>query len=152
MNIIDLLRLLRKHLVLLLITPVIMASLVYYMTRKPTLIYSSETTLFTGIASGTSVEMDKSLSFFATNTAFDNLINVIKSRETEEEVAIRLLAQHLLMEHYDPKFISRQSFIALRKITPKYIEKLIVRNPGHGKQKKSYKKNKNAVNKLRNLN
>ncbi|MHC1774082.1 MAG: hypothetical protein AB9834_01595 [Lentimicrobium sp.] len=130
MNIIELLRLLRKHLVLLIITPLIMASLVYYMTRKPTLIYSSETTLYTGIASGTSVEMDKSLSFFATNTAFDNLINVIKSRETGEEVAIRLLAQHLIMERYEPKFISRQSFIALRQITPDYIEKLVIRNPG----------------------
>ncbi len=147
MNIIDLLRLLRKHLVLLLITPVIMASLVYYMTRKPVLIYSSETTLYTGIASGSTVEMDKSLSFFATNTAFDNLINVIKSRETQQEVAIRLLALHLLMDHYDPKYISRQSFIALRQITPKHIEKLIERNTGHT-TKTITKKAKEPVNKL----
>ncbi|MBK6964359.1 MAG: hypothetical protein IPH20_10565 [Bacteroidales bacterium] len=147
MNIIDLLRLLKKHLVLLLITPVIMASLVYYMTQKPVLIYSSETTLYTGIASGSTVEMDKSLSFFATNTAFDNLINVIKSRETQQEVAIRLLAMHLLMDQYDPKYISRQSFIALRQITPKHIEKLIARKSGQT-SKPAKSDIKKTVNKL----
>lgn len=127
MNLIDLLRLLKKHLVLLIVTPLIMASLVYYMTRKPVLIYSSETTLYTGIASGSSVDMDKSLSFFATNTAFDNLINVIKSRETQQEVAIRLLAQHLMMDRFDPKYISRKSFLELRKITPAQVMRLVVK-------------------------
>jgi hypothetical protein len=36
--------------------------------------------------------MDKTFNYQATNTAFDNLINIIESRETQEEVAIRLLA------------------------------------------------------------
>lgn len=110
------------------LTPVVLAVLVFYLTRKPTYTYSSETTLYTGIASGSTVEMDKSLSFFATNTAFDNLINVIKSRETQQDVAIRLLAQHLMLEKYDPKYISKQSFQSLRKITPDYITRLIVKN------------------------
>jgi len=132
MSIIEILRLLRKHMVLLIMTPVLMALLVAYLTRKPDLVYSSETTLYTGIASGSSVEMDKSLSFFATNTAFDNLINVIKSRETQQEVAIRLLAQHLLLEKYDDKFISPSSYSALRKITPRHIERLIIRDNPSG--------------------
>lgn len=104
-----------------------MGLLVMYLTRKPVYTYSSETTLYTGIASGSTVEMDKSLSFFATNTAFDNLINVINSRETQQEVAVRLLAQHLMLPDYDPKYISRQSFLKLKRITPAVIEKLIVR-------------------------
>jgi len=128
MKVIDILRLLGKNLVMLVLTPVMLAVLVSYMTRKPTYSYSSETTLYTGIASGSSVEMDKSLNFFATNTAFDNLINVIKSRDTQQEVAIRLLAQHLMMESYDTKYISKQSFESLRRITPDYIKKLIVKN------------------------
>jgi polysaccharide biosynthesis transport protein len=136
MNIIEVLRLLRKHLVLLILTPFIMALLVLYFTRKPTYTYSSETTLYTGIASGSSVEMDKSFSYFANNTAFDNLINVINSRETQQEVAIRLLAQHLMMPDYDPQFISHQSFINLRRITPDYLNGLIV------KEKKSLPLNK----------
>ena len=129
MEIIDLLRLVRKHLVLLLLIPIALASLVTYFTRTPTYVYSSETTLFTGIASGSSVEMDKTFSYFANNTAFDNLINVIKSRETQQEVAVRLLAQHLMFSKPDPRYISKKSFDDLRKITPDYIFSLVMNSP-----------------------
>ena len=128
MKIIDLLRLLRKHLGLLILTPILLACLVIFFTKTPSYSYSSETTLYTGIASGSSVEMDKSLSFFATNTAFDNLINVIKSRETQQEVAIRLLAQHLMLSHPNPRFISSKSFNNLRRITPEYVRALVVKS------------------------
>ncbi len=127
MKIIDLLRLLRKHIVLLLITPILMALIVIFLTRHPSYRFSSETILYTGIASGSSVEMDKSFSFFANNTAFDNLINVIKSRETLQEVSVRLLAQHLMLGNADPKYISKKSYDALISITPGYIRKLVVR-------------------------
>jgi len=130
MKVIDIIRILRKHLVLLLLTPIVLAGLVTYLTRTPSYTYSSETTLFTGIASGSSVEMDKSFSYFANNTAFDNLINVINSRQTQQEVAIRLLAQHLMMKSYDPKFISKESFLGLQRITPAYIKKLIAKDAG----------------------
>ncbi len=136
MNITELLRLLRKHLVLLLFTPIMMALLVMFFTRKPSYTYSSETTLYTGIASGSSVEMDKSFSYFANNTAFDNLINVINSRETQQEVAIRMLALHLMLDSYDPNYISKQSFINLRSITPPSIFKLVVKNGKNLKPKK----------------
>lgn len=126
MNIIDAIRLIRKHLVLLLVTPLVLAGMVVYLTRNPVLVYSSETTLYTGIASGSSIEMDKSFSFFANNTAFDNLINIIKSRETEQEVAIRLLAQHLMLQKYDPRYISASSYDNLKQITPKFILSLVV--------------------------
>ncbi|HNW52976.1 MAG TPA: hypothetical protein PKN21_01845, partial [Bacteroidales bacterium] len=77
MKIIDLIRLLRKHIVLLVLAPALLAALVIMLTRNPNWRYSSSTTLYTGIASGSSVEMDKSFNFFANNTSFDNLINVI---------------------------------------------------------------------------
>jgi succinoglycan biosynthesis transport protein ExoP len=121
MKIIDLIRLLRKHLILLLIAPVLLAGMVTFMTRKPNYKYASETKLYTGIATGSGVELDKTLSYFATNTAFDNLINIIKSRETQQEVAIRLLAQHLLLGKPDPKYISSRSYAELKRITPAYI-------------------------------
>ena len=126
MKIIDLIRLLKKNLILLLLTPIVLAGLVTYLTKTHTYSYSSETTLYTGIASGSSVEMNKSLSFFATNTAFDNLINVIKSRETQQEVAIRLLSLHLMLPEYSTKYISKESFIKLHTITPGHVKKLVV--------------------------
>ena len=128
MKIIDLLRLIKKHIVLLILTPVILAVLVAYMTRKPSYTFSSETTLYTGIATGGGVEMDKSLSFFATNTAFDNLINIIKSRQTQMEVGIRLLAQHLMLDSYNTAYLSKASYIRLKQITPPGIYKLVVKD------------------------
>jgi uncharacterized protein involved in exopolysaccharide biosynthesis/LysM repeat protein len=126
MKVIEIIKLVKKNLVILLFTPVILSSLVWYLTRVPVYSYSSETTLYTGIASGSSVEMEKTLSFFATNTAFDNLINVIKSRETQQEVAIRLLAQHLMLPKYDNRYISKDSYNKLHKTTPSYVKALVV--------------------------
>jgi uncharacterized protein involved in exopolysaccharide biosynthesis len=109
----------------------LLAVLVMILTKNPNFKYASETTLYTGIASGSSVDMDKSFSFFANNTAFDNLINVLKSRETKQEVAIRLLSQHLLLDQFDPQFITEKSYSDLGIITPKYIKHLIVKKSNH---------------------
>ena len=128
MNIIDFIRILRRHMVLLLVTPLLLAALVTYMTRKPDLKFGSETTLYTGIATGSSVEINKTINSLASNTSFDNLINVIKSRETQQEVAIRLLAQHLLLEKADPRYISAKNFADLKRITPKYFMRFVVKN------------------------
>lgn len=121
MNIIELLRLMRRHLVVLISAPLLLAGLVILLTRKPRFIYASETTLYTGLATGSSIEMEKTFNYFVTNTAFDNLINIINSRETQQQVAIRLLAEHLLLGKPDPKYISASSYAGLKKITPAYI-------------------------------
>lgn len=124
---IELIRLIRKHFVLLIFTPLFLAGLVFLFTKAPVYKFSSETTLYTGIASGSSVQMDKSFSYFANNTAFDNLINVITSRETQREVGLRLLAQHLLLNGPNAHYISNQHYKELMKITPAHIKTLVVR-------------------------
>ncbi len=121
MKIIELIRLILKHLVLLIIVPVTLAVLVIVMTRKSSSSYTSQTVLYTGLATGSTIEMEKTFNYFATNTAFDNLINIIKSRETQEEVAIRLLSQHLLLPAGDPKFISPKLFAELKVKIPSYL-------------------------------
>jgi polysaccharide biosynthesis transport protein len=127
MIVINILRLIRKHIVLLMATPVALAIIVVLLTKNPDYSYTSETTLYTGIASGSGIEMDKAANYFVANTAFDNLINIIKSRETKQEVALRLLSQHLMLDAPDPKYISAASFIEFRKIVPAYIYKLVVK-------------------------
>jgi polysaccharide biosynthesis transport protein len=126
MTIIDFTRLIRKHIVLLIVVPLFMAALVILLTSKPKLIYASQTVLYTGLATGSSIEMDKSFNYFVTSTAFDNLINIINSRETQQEVAIRLLSQHLMLQKADPKYISQQSLDELRKIVPAYVNEYVV--------------------------
>ena len=121
----DLINLIRRHLILLLITPIIMAGIVAFFTRMPSYRYSSETTLYTGMATGSSVELDKLFNYQTSSTSFDNLISIIQSRETQQEVAIRLLAQHLSLKTYQPHYLSQKSYDELNKITPLYIRKLV---------------------------
>jgi len=127
MKIIEFIRLIIKHLTLLLIVPILLASLVILLTMKPNFKFASQTLLYTGLASGSSIEMDKTFNYQATNTAFDNLINIILSREAQEEVAIRLLAQHLMLPKANPKYISFTNYDKLKSKIPKelynYIEK-----------------------------
>jgi uncharacterized protein involved in exopolysaccharide biosynthesis len=80
------------------------------------------------MTTGTSVQLDQSFNVFTSNAAFDNMITVIQSRETSQEVAIRLLAQHLMLSHHDSRYISLQSFLDLKRTTPAYINKLVVRH------------------------
>lgn len=121
MKMIELIRLFLKHKIVLLLVPIILAGAVIMLTKESRLSYTSTTVLYTGLASGSSIEMEKSFNYFATNTAFDNLINIIKSRETQEEVAIRLLSQHLLLSKADPKYISPKLYAAFKGKIPAYL-------------------------------
>jgi polysaccharide biosynthesis transport protein len=132
MKLIEFVRIFLKHIVLLVTVPLFLAFLVFYMTRNPDFKYASETTLYTGIATGSSVEMNKTFNYFVTNTAFDNFINIVKSRNTQQEVAIRLLSQHLLLPNPDPAYISTENFNELKLITPAYILDYIEKEPTPG--------------------
>jgi succinoglycan biosynthesis transport protein ExoP len=125
MTIIELVRLILKHLVLLIVVPLLLASMVILFTINPSFEYSSQTILYTGLATGSSIEMDKKFNYQATNTAFDNLINIIKSRETQEEVAIRLLALHLMLPEADPKYISKVLFDEFQKKIPEGLYEFV---------------------------
>lgn len=110
MKIVDFIRLILKHIRLLILLPLVLAILVIILTINPSFEYSSQTVLYTGLATGTSIEMDKRFNYQANSAAFDNLINIIKSRETQEEVAIRLLAQHLMLPGANEKYMSEKLY------------------------------------------
>lgn len=126
MKLIDLIRLLWRHKVLLVVTPIVLAVLVAFLTKNPNYKYASDTTVFTGIATSSGVDMDKAFNYFMTNAAYDNLINVIKSNKTKKEVGIRLLSQHLMINKPDPKYISKESFSYLKKLAPASIYQYVV--------------------------
>jgi uncharacterized protein involved in exopolysaccharide biosynthesis len=127
MKIIDFIRLILKHLALLILVPLFLALLVLVLTSKPNFEYTSQTILYTGLATGSSIEMDKTFNYFATNTSFDNLINIINSRETQEEVAVRLFATHIMLPKANPKYISKKLFDELKLKVPKNIYKYIAK-------------------------
>jgi len=127
MNLIQLITIFKRHILLLISVPVILASVVIYLTRNPTLEYESSTIIYTGIASGYNLEQNNKFDLFGSRNAFDNLINVIKSRETISETAIRLFAKVLSLDTYDKSIISKASFIEVRRNTPQYIKDMVVK-------------------------
>ncbi|SDS24252.1 GumC family protein [Winogradskyella sediminis] len=118
----DFIKLILKHKVILIIVPLLFGVLALVLTANPKRNYYSETVLYTGIASGSSIEMDKSFNYLAANNAFDNLINILKSRDTQEEVAVRLLSQHILLDQPNHKFISENAFEELQDILPENLK------------------------------
>lgn len=128
MKLSDFFRIVRKHIVLIFSAPILMAIIAIVLTRNPAFKYSSETTLYTGFTSTSTVDMDKLSNYFTVNTAFDNLISVIKSRETQQEVGLRLLAQHLMLARENPHFFSEKSYNEITRITPAYVKALVVKN------------------------
>lgn len=135
MNIIEFIRLIIKHIRLLILAPIVLAVLVILLTINRNFKYSSQTMLYTGLASGSSIEMEKTFNYFATNTAFDNLINIINSRETQEEVAIRLLTQHLMLPKSNPRYISKKLYDEFKLKIPSNIYNYIEKSEGNDASK-----------------
>ncbi len=127
MDIIQFINIIKKHIILLVMVPVLLALLMVYLTKNPTLEFRTSTTIYTGIASGYSLEQKGKMDYFTFNNSFDNLINVIKSRETMSETAIRLIVQGLSLDTYDKQIISKESFITLKRITPQHIKDMVVK-------------------------
>jgi uncharacterized protein involved in exopolysaccharide biosynthesis len=100
-----------------------MATTIFIGTRNEEKVYSSSSIVYTGIATGFNIESGSNQRFdlFGTNAKFDNLINIIKSRDTQEETAIRLLASHLIADQ-----TGSQRFDHLRKIIPDSLRLIIV--------------------------
>lgn len=95
----DLTRLLRRHWLLLLLIPLATSASIYFFGRNRDKKYTSDTVIYTGIASGYKIDGDNNAAgtgWNAASTAFDNLLSLINSRDTRAEVCLRLLSQHLM--------------------------------------------------------
>lgn len=69
----------------------------YYLTRNLGRTYNVEATVYTGVASGYSLEQtDTRVDWATTQNAIDNLINIMRSESTLQRVSIRLYARNLI--------------------------------------------------------
>lgn len=117
-----------KHIWLLVIAPILLAVVVFFLTKDQPKSYTSTSKIYTGIASGSSIESldNQRFDFFATNTAFDNLINIISARNTVETVGLVLFTQHMLLKEANPKIISKEKYDKLMEIVPDEVKNLVV--------------------------
>lgn len=127
MNLIQFIRILQRNLVFLIVVPIFLAGMVFFLTQNQPKKYFSNTTIYTGIASGYSIgsQGDSRIDYFGVNNAFDNLINIINSRSTLEEVALTLFSKCLMLDKADSHYISEQSFEELQSIVPDEVKNLI---------------------------
>jgi polysaccharide biosynthesis transport protein len=111
----------------LIIFPAMLAGLVVYLTKNLKREYVSSTLIYTGIASGANLadEGIGRVDYFAVNTSFDNLIATIKSRETIEEVGMRLLAQHLIQPRPELSVVNGKSIEKLNGFVPVDLRKAL---------------------------
>ncbi|MBC7507758.1 MAG: hypothetical protein H7320_03275 [Ferruginibacter sp.] len=127
MSFIHFVKLILKNILWLLLIPLLMAGSIFYFTRSEKKVFSSETVIYTGIASGYNLSGNHQADFYATSNAFDNLLTLILSRETKQEVAIQLLAEHLYMKKYDPAVLSWVSYDELNKLVPDSVKQKLVK-------------------------
>lgn len=112
MNLIYFIRLCYKQFWLIFGMACLLAGAVYFLTEKEADAYTTSTTIYTGNESGV-------------NQA-DNLINIVRSRETLEKTAIRLMAQHLLLDKPDPHYCLPETWTDLVGGAPVVIRQLAI--------------------------
>lgn len=121
------LKLLSKNFLWLLIIPTILAVSIYFFTRHEKKIYSSESIIYTGIASGYNLNGNSKADFYSTSNAFDNLLSLIESRETKQDVLIDLLTEHIILKKHDPDILTWGAYDELQKLIPAEIKRQIVK-------------------------
>lgn len=128
MSIIRLIRLILDNKTWLILFPLALAAGVFYMTRKQDNNYKASTLIYTGLASGYTIESEGSgkSDYSSINNAFDNLINTIKARTTIEEVGLRLLASHLMLRYPDNAIANEVTFQRLHEALPDSLVKRLV--------------------------
>ncbi len=89
-------RFLYRNRYLFLIGSSIVTLLVAYFTQFLPKTYTVETSIYTGIVSATTISTDDNTVNQNVNTTFDNLINLVASQNTLENVALKLLAMNLI--------------------------------------------------------
>jgi len=119
--------LLRRNWFKLLLIPLVAAAGVYFFLSKKENVYTSDSIIFTGIASTYRISGDNNDGYkqLKVDMAISDLLIIIKSRETKKEIALSLLAQHLMLPGYDRSILSNENFDRLQLLIPATVrEKL----------------------------
>lgn len=123
------LRVIFKRRYYLILLPLLATILAFLFTINLGLSYKVSTTIFTGFASGYSIESGSTIRATGEyiNTSMDNLINIIKSKNTLEKVSLRLYAENMIFgdSTKDNSTIEQKNFIEIFNRTPFEVRKLI---------------------------
>ncbi len=128
MNLLLFIRLIIRNILLVIVVPIAIGVTIFFVTLNSPETFKSYTTIYTGFASGYSIEngAKNKIDFHDIDVSFDNLINIVKARETKEEVALRLLAHHIFLNKKADKTILQENLNRLNEIiTTDLINKVL---------------------------
>lgn len=125
---IEFFQLIKRNWLLLLITPLVTACSIWIFLRKEAKEYASDTTIYTGISSTYSIDKNSSGGDYANSKAYSNLLSLINSRATKEEVALRLIARYLLLNKYDSTVLNPESYKRLNLLIDDETRKKLLGN------------------------
>lgn len=94
--IISIIRTLFRHRWIILIITGLVTTFIYYSTRHMQGGFDVKATLYTGVASGYSLENDKQTDWASVQNSMDNLISIMQAESTLKKVCLRLFARILI--------------------------------------------------------
>ena len=109
MTFLEFIRLIINHIKLIVLIPIIMTSLVFFLIKDSKKEYITKTSIYTGFASGYSIASSDITDYNKIVTKFDNFFQNIRSRETREEVILKTLAFYLAKETIATKDMSLEN-------------------------------------------
>lgn len=112
----------------LLFGTLIVTLLVAYFTQFLPKNYTVNTTIYTGIVSSTSLDNNENTSNYQIiNNTFDNLISLLRSQSTLENVALHLFAKNMIYGNPDENnmTITAKNFNKLQSLVPDEVKALI---------------------------
>lgn len=115
----------------LIIIPIITTLVAIYQTRDLERTYEVNTTVYTGIASGFTIESglegSTRVDWNSVSNGMDNIISIIRSKATLRQVSMRLYAQHMIYgsPDKDNNYIKAENYRNVLRITPKEVRTLI---------------------------
>ncbi|AEI49772.1 GumC family protein [Runella slithyformis] len=114
-------RLLKENIPWIILFPLVTAGAVYLFTRNEQKEYTSKATVYTGLASGYSIQsVNKTgtTDYATISNAFDNLLITLNSTETKRQIGLRLLEQHIMLQRPDSLILSEAGFNRLQEMIP----------------------------------
>lgn len=115
MTLMQFIRLLLRNWLIIALFPLMLAAAVFYLSKQEPKEYESTALVYTSMGGNKSIGTETiRLDYYTTNNMFDNMVLMIRSRETVEQVSLKLLAQHLSLRKADPKIISESSYENLK--------------------------------------
>lgn len=130
MDIYNAVKLVIRYFWLLAVVPLSAGVLMFMLLRSQSQEFVSKATIYTGITSGHSIESQgrDRVDYFATTVAFDNMLNILKSKKVLEEVGLRLFVQNIMLDEPNHSYLSHDNFHELKDLVPDEVKALVVRN------------------------